>query len=176
MPDELSKAGTLVTNDAAIALVRIPLVEVNQVPAKSWVLALDRTNDPGNLGAIIRIADWYGIHTVLVSHGSVDVYNPKVVSASKGSLARIRVAMVNLPALLAAFKGPVYGAAMQGRNIHQVTNPEPGVILMGSESHGIGALLQPLVTQFITIKRVGQAESLNVAVAAGIVCDNLIHN
>lgn len=171
---ELKQAGTLSSNNAAIALMQIPKGTNEELSSNEWTIALDSINDPGNLGTIIRIADWYGIRRIIISDNSVDVYNPKVVNTSKGSLSRVMVEYGNLYKLLSTYKGLIIGADMEGADIHNFKPAAKGILLMGSESHGISADLQKLVTQKITIPRVGKAESLNVAVASAIICDNLI--
>jgi len=171
---ELKQAGYLDSNNAAIALVKIPEVREIVVNQNEWVLALDTINDPGNLGTIIRIADWYGVGQIIVSENSVDAYNPKVVSASKGSLARVKIDSVDLSKILASYKGQIIGADMKGEDVHNFVPAKGGILLMGSESHGISPDLQNLLTNKITIPKVGEAESLNVGVATAIICDNLI--
>jgi len=172
--NELGQAGFLTSNNTVLALVYIPLNSVVHLPVNEWSIALDSINDPGNLGTIIRIADWYGIKHVVVSNNSVDAYNPKVVSASKGSLARVRVHYLELDNLLNEYQGVILGSGMEGEDIHTLKKIEGGVVLMGSESHGISSGLESLLTHKITIPKLGGAESLNVAVATAIICDNLI--
>lgn len=170
----LTSVGTLRSNNAALAVVQ----QAAPVAAKSpWVLALDGINDPGNLGSLLRIADWYGIQQVACSPTTVELYNPKVINASKGSFLRVAVQQLeladyftNLPA-----HTPVYGAYLDGQSIHHLTpSQQGGVVLLGSEAHGISAELAPFVTQKITIPSLGAAESLNVGVAAAVICDNLL--
>ena len=149
-----------------------------QHPA-SLILALDDIRDPGNLGTIIRIADWFGIDTVICSESSVEVYNPKVVQATMGSFARVTVYSCNLRTVLPqlttnGFK--VYGASLDGASIYTPGFiAGPAVVLIGSESHGISDELDPLITHRITIPsycglNTGRAESLNAAIAASIIC------
>lgn len=176
-PDELSAAGSLISNRDAIAVLQIPQ-ELEQTPLQpgQWALVLDRINDPGNLGTLLRIADWYGISAVVCSPDTVDVYNPKVISASMGSFLRVRVGYQPLDSWLAALPAgtPVLGAYLDGQSVHQLSPQKAGgVLLMGSEAHGIATELAPFVTSKITIPAFGRAESLNVAVATAIICDNL---
>ena len=171
---QLTQAGYLGSNNAAIALVKIPEVQEIIVKEDGWTIVLDTINDPGNLGTIIRIADWYGVGQIIVSEHSVDAYNPKVVNASKGSLARVQIDSTDLLTLLANYKGQIIGADMEGEDVHSFTASKGGILLMGSESHGISDELQKKLTDKITIPRVGEAESLNVGVATAIICDNLI--
>lgn len=170
--DELSKLGTLSSNDKAIGIF-------NQKPEKPFsmqnetVLVLSDVNDPGNLGTIIRIADWYGISKIVASKNTVDVYNPKVISATKGSFGRVDVFYANLESFLQEHAGmPVFGADLEGENVHSFNFPKSGFLLMGSESHGIHPELSKRITQKITIPRYGNAESLNVAIATAIILDN----
>lgn len=170
----LSGVGSLKTNDAGVAIVKQKELAAFYWEEDLFYLVLDGINNPGNLGTLIRLADWFGINQVLLSTGSVDCFNPKVVNASKGSLARVEIHYAQLKTLLAEYKGPVYGADSRGEDIHQLTNVKKGIILMGSESHGISTNLHPLVTKMVGIPGYGKAESLNVALAAAIITDHLI--
>lgn len=137
------------------------------------ILALDNINDPGNLGTIIRTADWFGISEVICSENTVDCYNPKVVQATKGSLFHINMKYQNLEEILTAFKGEVFGAALDG-DIHQITPPtHPSILIMGSESHGISKNLEKYLTKKVLIPKKGKAESLNVGIATGILLSQL---
>ena len=133
-------------------------------------ITCDNLSDPGNAGAIIRIADWFGIRHVFFSPNSVDIYNPKVVSAAKGSLFRVTCIYTDLQTLFSTHsKLPVYGTFMIGQNLYRATLPPAAFILMGNEANGISTELEPYITQRIAIPAFGKAESLNVAVAAGII-------
>ena len=171
---ELSQAGTLNSNNAAIALVKIPLYSKLALDASHWTIVLDGINDPGNLGTIIRVADWYGIARIIISENSVDMYNPKVVNTTKGSLTRVRVEYGDLTQVLSNFDGVIIGADMKGEDIHSYKPEGGGVLVMGSESHGISQELKKFIANQITIPRLGGAESLNVAIATAIICDNII--
>jgi TrmH family RNA methyltransferase len=140
----------------------------------SWVLALDQVRDPGNLGAIVRIADWYGISDIVCSTQSVDFFNPKVIAATMGSFIRVKVYYTDLPQWLSTNKVMVFGAVLNGLNVHQTQfkKYQGGIIVLGSESHGISSEVLPHITQKITIPRFGGAESLNVAMATAIILDN----
>jgi len=139
-------------------------------------LALDDVQDPGNLGTIIRIADWFGIYDVFCSENSADAFNPKTVQATMGALARVRVHSVNLSELLSQCKPriPVYGTLMNGENIYQKSLTNNGIIVMGNEGNGIKAEIENLVTARLLIPNfpVGQitSESLNVGVATALIC------
>lgn len=170
---ELERAGTLESNNAALAVVRTkenrPLVaEPNEI-----ALVLDDIRDPGNLGTILRIADWYGVRKILCSETTADVYNPKVISASKGSFTRVQWWYGNLGPFLAQQRGvAVYGAFLDGADVHTATAGAGGYVVMGNESNGIGPEVARYVTQRITIPRYGAAESLNVGIATAIILDN----
>lgn len=179
--EELAKAGALASNDAAILILKRPpepdpsaLLE-RALAGRSWLLLADGVSDPGNLGTLIRIADWYGLAGMVTAPGSVDRYNPKTVSASKGSFLRLPVACGDLAALLrdARERGvPVYAATLDGAPLHGLAAVAPGLLVMGSETHGISPGLLVPGDRRLAIPRFGGAESLNVAVAAGIVLDS----
>lgn len=169
--DDLTKASTLVSNNAAIAVVQIPQVE--KPKAHGLMIALDGVSDPGNLGTIIRVADWYGIKHIVASTDCADPYNPKTISATMGSFGRVTVSQLDLPSYLEQSNLPVYGAFLEGESVHKTEFAAEGILLMGSESHGIREQAAKFVTNKITIPAFGGAESLNVAMATGIVLDNL---
>jgi TrmH family RNA methyltransferase len=134
------------------------------------VLALDDIRDPGNLGTIIRIADWFGIHHILCSAACVDVFNPKVVQASMGSIARVSVYYVDLESMLKEFD-PVYAAMLGGKSIYAEKLTTKGVIVIGNESKGISDKLMKIVTRKLSIPSFSQAaDSLNAAVATAVIC------
>ncbi|MDX3774658.1 RNA methyltransferase [Chromatiaceae bacterium AAb-1] len=173
--EELEKAGTFSSNNAALAVVAMPAPTLFHARPDEWVLVLDQINDPGNLGTIIRIADWYGIRHIVCSADTTDCYSPKVIAAAKGSFLRVTVHYQPLPALLAETSQPVYGAYLGGESVHQLRNiPTGGFIVLGNEAHGISNQLAPYISQKITIPAFGQAESLNVGIATAVICDNLI--
>ena len=168
---ELEKAGTLHSNNQVLALVKCK----QQPPllvSKGLTLALDQVRDPGNLGTIIRIADWYGIDQIICSKDCADFYNPKVISASMGSFARVDLQYLNLESYLATQKRPIYGAFLEGENIHKSPLNNEAVIVMGNESNGISDEIKKMVTDRVTIPKFGLAESLNVATATAIILDN----
>lgn len=169
--DDLTKASTLVSNNAAIAVVEIPSVETPK--AQGLMIALDGVSDPGNLGTIIRVADWYGIKHIVASTDCADPYNPKTISATMGSFGRVTVSQLDLPSYLEQSNLPVYGAFLEGESVHKTEFAAEGILLMGSESHGIREHAAKFVTDKITIPAFGGAESLNVAMATGIILDNL---
>ncbi|HFQ5208134.1 TPA: RNA methyltransferase [Vibrio vulnificus] len=169
--DDLTKASTLVSNNAAIAVVEIPAIETPK--AQGLMIALDGVSDPGNLGTIIRVADWYGIKHIVASSDCADPYNPKTISATMGSFGRVQVSLVDLPSYLEQANLPIYGAFLEGESVHNTTFSAQGILLMGSESRGVREQASKFVTDKITIPAFGGAESLNVAMATGIILDNI---
>lgn len=135
-------------------------------------LALDGIQDPGNLGTIIRVADWFGIRHVICSRDTVDIYNSKTIQSTMGALSRVAVYYHELEALFATIDMPVYGTFMAGDNIYEHALSEEGIIVMGNEGKGISPALEHIITQRLTIPSFGDksSESLNVAMATGIVC------
>ena len=171
----LSSLSTLKTNHEVLAVVRMKPNQLLPIKSNDWTIALDDVRDPGNLGTIIRIADWYGVRQIIASPGTAEMYNPKVIHASMGSFIRINIFYCELNDILVQIGKKVFGALMEGENIHHLKSPdEGGVILMGNESRGINPELFSKLDQKVTIPRIGQAESLNVAIATAIICDNLI--
>ncbi len=171
----LSSLSSFKNNQSALAVVAIPAVTAQLPSDGAYALALDDLSDPGNLGTILRIADWYGIRQIVGSPATTDAYAPKVISASMGSFLRVSVAYTDLEDYLQQATGPVYGAALdRGVSVHDFAPPRPGgIIVLGNESVGIHAALEPSISQYLHIPRYGGAESLNVGVATAIICDNL---
>lgn len=168
-PAELAELSTHEQPDQVVALAHIPSHAATALASSGLYVACDRLNDPGNAGTIIRIADWFGAASVIFSEKSVDIYNPKVVSAAKGSLFRMPVIYADLSALLRENKAlPVIGTYMDGESIYTTKLPASGILLIGNEANGIGEELSTLVTQRISIPAFGKAESLNAGVATGI--------
>lgn len=170
---ELSQLSEFQTNDSVLAVARIKPAKVFQPRPEEFVLVLDDIRDPGNLGTIIRTADWYGINHIIASPETADFYNPKVISATMGSFSRTTVYYVDLLPVLSRTNQKVYGAYLEGKNIHLEKFTDGGLVLIGNESHGISPQYEKFVTDKITIPRFGQAESLNAAIATAIICDNL---
>ncbi len=167
---ELKAFGTLEHNDGALAIA----IQKEEKSPKSEgvILALDNIRDPGNLGTLIRIADWYGIKHIVCSPECVDWYNPKVIAASMGSFTRVECFYTELPAYLRAQKVPVLGAFLDGKSVHSFAFPKSGILVVGSESHGISKEAAKCVTEKVTIPSFGGgAESLNAAVAGAIILD-----
>lgn len=171
---ELNDVGSLQTNDAAIAICNMKHELLPNRIQNEWAIVLDNINDPGNLGTIIRIADWYGIKHIICSEDTADFYNPKVINASKGSFLRVLVHYTDLPTFLKHQQVAIYGAELDGENIHQAAFASEGILVMGNEAHGLSAEVKRLLTHSLTIPRVGLAESLNVGIATAICCDRII--
>src|SRR5690554_5925932 len=177
--DKLSAVSTLQSNAAALAVVHCPRAgSLPTLNSDEWWLVLDSINDPGNLGSILRIADWYGIKQVVCSPSTVELFNPKVIAASKGSFLRVSLHHTDLLAWLASIAKDthVLGAFLQGLSIHSLKPAiakEGGLIVLGNEAQGISADIAARVNHQITIPSFGEAESLNVAMATAIICDNI---
>ena len=167
---ELQKMSGLSSANTCLAVFKIP--EPKPLEVRGLIVALDEIRDPGNLGTIIRLCDWFGVEHLFCSLETVDVYNPKVVQATMGSLARVAVHYVDLPQLLATTTLPVLGTFMDGDSIYQLALPQEGIIVMGNEANGISTAVAAQVRQRIAIPKFGklqQTESLNVATATAIV-------
>jgi TrmH family RNA methyltransferase len=136
-------------------------------------LALDGVQDPGNVGAILRIADWFGFDRVLLSPACADLHSQKVIQASMGSFARVRAVVADLGAALAGARAPVIGCELEGRDVRSIPALSDAVVVIGGEGAGISAAVRGRLSYSVTIPRVGAAESLNAAMAAAIVCDNI---
>ena len=172
---ELERISFLTTPNEVLALFRKPLFEFPAISVDSLVLLLDNIQDPGNLGTIIRCADWYGIKHVICSHGSADQFNPKVVQSTMASIARVGVHHTDLVSFLEARTGiPVYAAALEGKSLAQFQPVERGILVIGNESKGISTDVMAFATERITIPRRGKAESLNAAIATGIILSHLV--
>lgn len=169
---ELQSLGSLKSNNSTLAVAKIVHDKEPDWNKISYAIMLDELNDPGNLGTILRIADWYGIKHVIASEQTVDLYNPKVISASKGSFVRVKVFYKDLAEFHNNNPKPLIGTFMAGTSVHDFEWPKQGYIILGSEASGISAEIENLVNHKITIPGEGETESLNVAIAAAIVCDN----
>lgn len=172
---ELGKISTLTTPQGILATIRIPSkTEIDLESFKNrFTLVLDGVQDPGNLGTIIRTADWFGFSRILCSMDSVEAYNPKVVQATMGSLSRMEIHYADLEELLPRIKVPFFGALLDGTSIYEVDFGQEGLIILGNEGKGISPKIQSQITRAVTIPRFGGAESLNVAVSAAIFCSEL---
>lgn len=174
---ELKKISALTTANDCLAVFKIK--EVSSNSSSGLELALDNIKDPGNMGTIIRLCDWFGISKIVCTEETVDIYNPKVVQATMGSLARVEVLYTNLTDYLKATDKDIFGTFMEGSNIYKTKLPSKGIIVMGNEANGISAEIENLVTQKISIPRFGnlqQTESLNVATATAVILSEFKRN
>jgi TrmH family RNA methyltransferase len=169
---ELEQLGSFQSNDAAIAVARMLPNMSPELARGDFALVLDDIRDPGNLGTIIRTADWYGLSHIIASMETADLYNPKVISATMGSFTRINVYYTELAGFIKSSGLPVYGTFLDGDDIHHTIMSSGGLIVVGNESNGISLPVAELVTTRITIPRLGKAESLNAAVATAVILDN----
>lgn len=166
---ELKKISFLTTPNKVLAVFKIP--EHKTIETKKLIVALDDVRDPGNLGTIIRLCDWFGIRDLVCSIGTVDCYNPKVIQATMGSITRVNISYLNLNNFLTETETPVFGAYMDGKNVYKSELPKQGILIMGNEANGISQEIEKQVTQRISIPRFGDlqaTESLNVATATAI--------
>lgn len=173
---ELEGLGLFQTNDSCLAVAKTKDNVFLSADMQEYALILDDIRDPGNLGTIIRVADWYGIKKIICSADTTDVYNPKVIAASKGSFTRVNLYYTNLPEFLTAHASGrnILGAFLDGSSIYDHGfSAEGGYVVMGNESNGIGAGVESFVTHRITIPRIGEAESLNVGIATAVMLDNM---
>lgn len=168
--DELKKISFLKSPNQVLAIFKIP--SVKQLDSNHLILALDTINDPGNLGTIIRLCDWFGVEQLICSKDSVDCYNPKVVQSTMGSLTRVQLFYIDLKEFVSTYKGQVYGAFMEGKNIYNSELSKKGLIILGNEANGISPEIERLINEKISIPAFGkelETESLNVATAAAII-------
>lgn len=175
---EIKKISVLTTATNCLAVFRIPEERENK-ELKGLIVALDDIRDPGNLGTIIRLCDWFGIETLLCSEETVDVYNPKVVQATMGSISRVNVIYGNIVEILKTTSLPVFGTFMDGENIYKKELPKEGIIVMGNEANGISVEIEKIAKNKISIPRFGKlqaTESLNVATATAIILSEFRRN
>lgn len=173
--DELRKVSTLQNPDEGLAIFEQP--KHKGILQEGVIVALDNVQDPGNLGTIIRLCDWFGVETLLCNTQTVDCYNPKVVQASMGSLTRVAVHYLDLAAFLTTTALPVYTMDLEGENLYTATFPKDCILILGNEANGISAEVRALSNEVITIPRFSQhqrTESLNVAMAGAIILSEVI--
>jgi TrmH family RNA methyltransferase len=175
---ELNKISFLHTPNEALALMPIQYPNIKNINVSDrLILALDQIQDPGNMGTIIRIADWFGIDAIVCSENCVDVYNPKVIQATMGAFLRVKAYYTQMIDFLKEQKSnnlPIYGATLNGEIIYTTKLTDYGIILMGNESKGIDENLLSLIDKPLFIPKYGGAESLNVSVATGIICSEFV--
>lgn len=175
----LVKEGEIAVLSSMHAQSQVFLVVAMPVPKEipveeEWYLALDEIQDPGNMGTIIRIADWFGIKHIICAPGCVDVYNPKVVQSAMGGHLRVNIYQKELCEVLPALKLPVYAATLNGQNVYDAGRHNAGVLVIGNESKGVSAKVAAMADRKVTIPGNGGAESLNAGVSAGILCALLL--
>ena len=175
--EDMRRASFQQAPQGVLAILHQPKYEVDaSAPCNELCLALDNVQDPGNLGTIIRIADWFGIKNIFCSIGTADIYNPKTVQATMGAIGRVKVHYVDLPAYITSLQGeaPVYGTFLDGENIYKKDLCNKGLIIMGNEGNGIGKECSALVNERLFIPNYPAgcetSESLNVSVATAIIC------
>lgn len=174
---ELKKISALKTPNECLAVFKMP--ETSTLKIEGLILALDDIRDPGNLGTIIRLCDWFGVETLVCSEETVDVYNPKVIQSTMGSISRVKIVYTDLVSFLTMANCPVYGTFMDGENIYSEGLSKEAVIVMGNEANGISSEIEVLVTHKIAIPRFGKlqkTESLNVATATAITLSEFRRN
>jgi len=174
----LNKVSHLTNANSIIGIFKIPKSS-NNSKIESFSLAVDSVSDPGNLGTIIRLCDWFGIKNIYCSSDTVDCYNSKVVQSSMGSIARVKCHYINLSTFLSKYKSTVYGATLNGKSHYDNLYDKKGILVLGSESHGISHQVLKEIDQRVTIvsKSVGtNAESLNVATATAILLGEIFRS
>ncbi len=171
--NELKQMSSLKNPNTILGVFYIPTSD--KVEENSWVLALDEVQDPGNMGTIIRLCDWFGIKHLICSLGTVDCYNPKVLQATMGSISRVNIVYSNLGRFLNRTNLPVYGTFMEGDNLGNVNFPSEGVIVLGNEGKGISEDIKLHCSNKVTIPQFGgnTTESLNVATATAIILNEV---
>ncbi len=157
----------------AVGQLQRLMLEDGQID-QGLTLALDGVQDAGNVGTLIRVADWFGFSRILLSPDSADLFSQKVINASMGSFARMRVHTLPLAPVLTSARVPVWGCDLSGTDVHDMPAARDAVVVIGSEGRGLSPEVRACIRKLVTIPRIGGAESLNAAVAAAIVCDNLV--
>lgn len=173
---ELTSVGEFQSNESVLAVARMKPNHEFKVNAGEFALVLDDIRDPGNVGTIIRTGDWFGINKIIASSETADFYNPKVISATMGSFTRTMVYYTDLKSTCSKYGGRIFGAYLDGKDVHQEKFQGGGMIVIGNEARGISEDLKPFITDKITIPRYGHAESLNAAIATAVICDNIRRN
>ena len=164
----LERISNLKSPNKVLAVVKLKKQEILQQESVV-TLVLDDINDPGNLGTIIRMCDWFGVKQIICSENTVDIYNPKVVQSTMGSLFRIHIIYANLSTYLAKVTTPIYGAYMDGKNVKDIKINQKVHLVMGNEANGISEKVEKYISKKVAIKNIGgNTESLNVAVATSI--------
>jgi TrmH family RNA methyltransferase len=173
---ELEQISLLKTPNNVLAIVKKPVNKIGLTSPDELIIALDGIQDPGNLGTIMRIADWFGIKKIICSTETVDCFNPKVVQATMGAVFRINCSYTDLVAYLNKTKNPIYGADLEGENLFEQKKLVPGIIVMGNEGNGLSTEIRSVIQHKLSIPKFGNAESLNVSVATGIIVSAFFKN
>ncbi|MRX65746.1 TrmH family RNA methyltransferase [Maribacter luteus] len=165
---DLKRISNLKNPNKVLGVFKFPLVK--PIEEQGWILALDDVRDPGNMGTIIRLCDWFGVRQLVCSENTVDCFNPKVLQATMGSITRVNIVYTDLLQFIKSSELSVYGTFMNGENVHVTKMPEKGILVMGNEANGISKEIADLVNHKITIPQFGgqKTESLNVATATAI--------
>ena len=172
---ELGKISNLKSPNKVLAIFEMPENKVSDI-SSGLTIALDSINDPGNLGTIIRLADWFGVEKILCTMDTVDAYNPKVVMSTMGSISRVQIVYCDLKEVLSKTDKIIYGAFLEGENVYESELSEDAVLLIGNESHGISAEVEKLVSDKVNIPQFGnkhETESLNAAIATSILLSEI---
>ena len=168
--NELKKISGLASGTGWLAVLKKPEIVANE---SDFIVVLDGVQDPGNLGTIIRTCDWFGINRIVCSKDSADCFNEKTVQATMGSIFRVEVEYTDLKEYLTSFDGPIYGALMEGENVFESDLQTKGALVLGNEGNGVRPEIEKLITHPLHIPGKGKAESLNVAIAGGILIAEL---
>jgi TrmH family RNA methyltransferase len=174
---DLKKISALTVPNNCLGIFKMR--QAKPIQEKGLIVALDDIRDPGNLGTILRLCDWFGVEQLVCSEQTADIYNPKVVQSTMGSMARVNTTYVDLNAFLLKTALPVFGTFMDGKNIYKTTLPKEGIIVMGNEANGISTAIEKNIKNRLTIPRSGnlqQTESLNVATATAIILSEFCRN
>lgn len=170
---ELKQISALKNPNGVLGVFHMP--ETQKVDFNDWIVVLDDVQDPGNLGTIIRLCDWFGIRNLVCSKNTVDCYNPKVLQATMGSISRVSISYLDIAVFLKESKIPSYGAFMDGTSIYEHSFPDQGILILGNEGNGISEVVGALVSKKITIPQYGNrtTESLNVGTAAAVLLNEI---
>jgi TrmH family RNA methyltransferase len=171
--DQIQQMSGLRSARSVLALVEMPTPQPIPLQPDGFSLVLDTIQDPGNMGTLLRIADWFGIQHIIASEDSADLYNPKVIQSSMGSFLRVQVSFTSLADWLRQYEAPVMGAVLNGKSVYEESPREQAALIIGNEGNGIHSELHSLIRIPVSIPRLGGAESLNAAVATGILLSYL---
>lgn len=172
---ELQQISALQTANQVLAIIKNKEENIATINVKNKLnLVLDGIQDPGNFGTIIRIADWFGINQIICSNDCVDLYNPKVIQSTMGSFTRLQVFYTELHTFLTNISIPIYGALLHGKDVREIKKITEGILIIGNEGNGIRENILPYINNSISIAKIGAAESLNAAVATGILLSHLV--